>query len=109
MQHEQHSTKPKRLLDTLAFDLGEFVWLAGTQSYMIVPTTKTDYITQAWRDIWHTSQKAVQIVGIKLSYDKIWYVFPGGGNDDGSGMFRTLAEAQARVTAHNAQLVAKQK
>lgn len=90
-----------RLLDTLPFDLGEYVWLAGTQSYLIKPTTPTDYSTDAWRSIWHPSQQAVQIVGIKLSCGKVWYEFPGGGNDDGSGMYRTQVEAVKRAAQQN--------
>lgn len=90
-----------RLLDTLDFDLGEYVWLAGTQSYLITPPTPPDYATQAWRSIWHPSQQAVQIIGVKLSCGKVWYEFPGGGNDDGSRMYRTQKEAKNRADQQN--------
>lgn len=87
----------------LPFDLGELVWLAGTQSYLIIPPTTPDYNNPAWRDIWYAAQQPVQIVGIKLSGEKIWYEFPGGGNDDGSRMYRTRDEAVRRASSQNDQ------
>ena len=91
----------------LLFDLGEHVWLAGRQSYLIRPTAPTDFSNEAWRDVWHVSRQAFPVVGIKLVLGKVWYEFPGGGNDDGGRMYRTRAEAEQRVEKENAIITRK--
>lgn len=85
----------------LKFQMGEKVWLASTPSYLITPEGATDYGNAKWRCIWHVSKEPIEVVGVKLGNGKLFYVFPGDGNDDGSRMFRSREEAVELVQAKN--------
>lgn len=84
----------------LKFDVGEHVWIAGPWSYLTGPIPVG--AVPNWGDLWFVSNQ-VKIVGIRLIDDKLYYVFPGGGDDSGSRMFRSKDEAELCVSNHNSK------
>lgn len=100
------------MLKDLEFDLGEFVYLVSGLSYITAPKIRGN--PDAARKIANGKvivSDAIQIIGVHLGLDlksgaytdKIWYDFPGGGNCDGSNMFRTIEEAQAYADQENGE------
>lgn len=88
----------------LQYWIGESVWLAGPVSYLVRPSERINYSDPCWRDVWYVSQGPVPIVGVRLSLERLWYLFPGGGNNDGRSMFRDRIEALRAAERHNETL-----
>lgn len=101
------TSRSSEWMTKLLFGLGEEIWLAGQQSYLISAPGAVDYSKPDWRETWYTTTQPIKITGLKLSFGKIYYEFPGGGNDDGSRMYRTRLEAETRAAAENAKIKPK--